>query len=434
MPPDSDRVFVRLLRLLRPWWSWIAISTLLVIVAAPCELFPAIVWRFVTDVVVLQKHETPWLLRWFSFDGRVQSRYTLLFSSVTWLLIVYVISETLETLEQYILNRMAQSFILGFRNQVYLKLQGQSLGYLHTQRTGDLMSRVMGDVDEIQAFIVNSIDVIFSEGLLWIGTVAFVMYMDWRVASASLAPLLIVYFLLRVFNKKIKPIYAAARDRLGDVSNRLQENLAGVVVIKIFGRERQEAERFRDSTVAYYDQQIKAINARSLFFPFSRVVGFFSNVFMIGVGGYFMIKDGSFTPGDLVAFRAYWWRLFGPIQTLARLNDMVQRASAAGRRVFTVLDAPDDLMESPGATVVEKVSGNLRLQDVSFRYPNTSAEVLAGINITITPGQNRCPVRPERVGQEHGAEPAAAILRSGHRHGDVGRRGSSVIESRIVSP
>lgn len=384
---SSDGVFLRLLKLLRPWWTWIAFSTVLVIIAAPCELFPAIVWRFVTDVVVLRMHESPWLLRWFSFNGLVHSRYVLLASSVTWLFIIYVLGEALGTLEQYILNRMAQAFILRFRNRVYLKLQGQSLGYLHTQRTGDLMSRVMGDIDEIQTFIVNSIDVIFSEGLLWIGTVVFVMLMDWRVASASLAPLIIVYFLLRVFNRKIKPIYTAARDRLGDVSNRLQENLTGLVVIKIFGREKQEARRFYDSTKGYYDQQIKAINARSLFFPFSRVVGFFSNVFMIGVGGYFMLKDGSFTPGDLVAFRSYWWRLFGPIQTLARLNDMVQRANASGRRVFTVLDAPDALTEPADAVAVESIIGNIQLNDVSFRYPNSNAEVLSHVNIKIEPGK-----------------------------------------------
>src|SRR5439155_18754074 len=135
-------------------------------------------------------------------------------------------------------------------------------------------------------------------------------YYDWRVASASLAPLVLVYVLLRTFNAKIKPIYAAARERLGDVSTRLQENLNGVVVIKIFAREKQEAERFRRATEVYYDRQIEAINARSLFFPFARVVGFLSNVFMIGVGGYFMItepdKPDGFTVGTLLLFRAYW--------------------------------------------------------------------------------------------------------------------------------
>jgi ABC-type multidrug transport system fused ATPase/permease subunit len=380
-----DRSFSRLFQLLRPWWGWIFLGAVFVIIAAPCELFPAVVWKFVTDVVVLRQHESPWIQKWFSLDGRIPGRVGLLLSSVVWLFVIYLIGETLETLEAYILNRSAEKFILGFRNTVYRKLQSQSLAYLQGQRTGDLMSRAMGDVDEIQSFIVNSIDTIFSEGLLWIATVAFVMYDDWRVASVSLAPLIVVYFLLRIFNKRVKPIYAAARARLGDVSNRLQENLSGVVVIKIFGREKQEAGRFQKATEEYYDQQIKAITARSIFFPFTRVVGFFSNVFMIGVGGYYMIQ-GSFKVGDLVLFRSYWWRLFGPISTLARLNDMVQRANAATTRVFEVLDAPEELPERSDAVDIDKVAGAMELRNVTFAYPG-NPPVLHGVSIQIRPGQ-----------------------------------------------
>jgi ABC-type multidrug transport system fused ATPase/permease subunit len=403
MLPVAAPVFGRLLRMLRPWWGIIVFALILLAISSPCELFPAIVWKYVTDDIVLQKHSSPALHAWFSFGSQVASRWWLLAWSVTWLFVVYLFGEVLGTWESWLLNRVAQKFILGFRNRIYHKLQSQSLSYLQRQRTGDLMSRAMGDVDELQSFIVNGIDVIVSDGLLWVATVCIVMYMDWRVASASLAPLLLVYFLLRYFNQRIKPIYTAARERLGDVSTRIQENLSGVVVIKIFGRERQEAQRFEKATGDYYDQQIKAINARSLFFPFSRVVGFLSNVFMIGVGGYFMLKDGSFTPGMLVMFRAYWWRLFGPIQTLARVNDMVQRASAAGKRVFEVLDAPDELPDAADAKPMPATRGELRLEDVWFSY-NTdvvnrgtgaaptsesrkSPDVLRNVTIEIHPNQ-----------------------------------------------
>src|SRR6476620_5658669 len=172
--------------------------------------------------------------------------------------------------------------------------------------------------------------------------------------------------MLRLFNQKVKPIYAAARERLGDVGTRLQENLSGVIVIKIFGREKAEGERFEQATSRYYDQQIKAINARSLYFPFARAVGFLSNVMMIGVGGYYMLQTPpQFTVGDVVLFRAYWWRLFGPVQTLARVNDMVQRAVAAARRVFEVLDAPDELPDAPDAVELTQVRGAMDLRHVT---------------------------------------------------------------------
>ena len=365
----TSRVFLRLVRLLRPYWPMIGLGIFLLLLAAPCELFPAIVWRYVTDEVVLQHNTSPRLHHWFSFGGAVTGRYGLLISAVVWLMVIYLLGELLGTINTWILSRVAQRFMLGFRNRVYRKLQSQSLSYLQRQRTGDLMSRAMGDVDEIQSFIVGSIDVIIGESVLWLGAVAIVMTANWRVASASLAPLFLVYVLLRVFNKRIKPIYEAARERLGDVSTRLQENLSGVVVIKIFGREKAEAERFEDATTRYYDQQIKAINARSLYFPFARAVGFMSNVMMIGVGGYYMLQTPpQFTPGDAVLFRAYWWRLFGPVQTLARVNDMVHRATAAARRVFEVLDAPDELPDAPDAKPLEHARGEMELRHVTFAY------------------------------------------------------------------
>jgi len=373
-PKDKSGVFRRLLWTVRPYWGAIGLGAFLVLMAAPCELFPAVVWKFITDDIALNTPTSPWLRKWFSFGGAIQSRFHLLLSATAWMFVIYLMSEVLGAIESWVMNRAAQRFILQFRNQVYHKLQSQSLSYLQRQRTGDLMSRAMGDVDELQSFMVNGIDQIFSEGLLWCATVAIVMYYDWRVASASLSPLVFVYVLLRYFNKRIRPIYTAAREKMGDVSARLQENLSGIVVIKIFNREKEEAGRFRAASEAYYDRQIEAIKYRTRFFPFASVVGFFSNVFMIGLGGYFLLteqgKPGGFTVGTLLLFRAYWWRLFGPIQTLARVNDMIQRAMAAGNRVFEVLDAPEELPDAPGARPLENVRGEIELRGVSFLYPS----------------------------------------------------------------
>ncbi len=387
---DAKTIYFRVLKIMRPYWGRIAFAIVLLLISSPCELFPAFVWKFVTDDIVLGKATMPWMMKWFSMGGAITGKGALVISSASWMFLIYLIGEFLGTLETYMLTRVAQDFILGFRNTVYAKLQSQSLGYLQRQRTGDLMSRAMSDVDELQSFIVNSIDVIISEGLLWLATVAIVMYIDWKVATAALAPLALVYVLLRIFNKKIAPIYKASRERLGDISHRLQENLSGLVVIKIFNREKQEAQRFRDATEEYYHRQIDAIRARSLFFPFSKAVGFLSNVDMLAVGGYRMLQ-GTFTPGDFLLFRAYWWRLFGPVQTLARVNDMIQRAVAAGRRVFEVLDAPDEMPDRADAIDVDKIRGEMGLENVSFRYPTDITgkdvpEVLHGISLTIHPG------------------------------------------------
>lgn len=377
----ASRVFRRLLAMLRPQAGIIAIALILLLLSMPGELFPGLIWMYVTDRLIAPTPTTPTQLLHtiISFNGTLTGWQALLASALAWLYGVYLVAEAMGTISSNLMNRVAQRFILTLRNRVYRKLQGQSLSYLQRQRTGDLMSRAMGDVDELQNFIVGAIDVIIGEGVMWIVTVALVMSLDWRVASASLAPLLVVYLLLRVFNRRVRPIYKAARERAGDVATRLQENLSGVIVIKIFGREREEARRFGEATEAYYEQQVKAINARSLFFPFSRAVGFLSNVLMIGVGGYSILSGGTFTLGKLIAFRAYWWRLFGPIQTLARVNDMVQRAIAAARRVFEVLDSPDELPDGADAIALEHVKGAMELRDVTFSYGAEGAQRDTGV-------------------------------------------------------
>lgn len=393
-PASGAGVFRRLFRLLLPQWPMLLLGLLLLMLSAPCDLFPALVWKYVADDLVLAGHYRPTpILPWlFSLGGRLSGWRQLLPSALAWLMIVYAAGEALGSLSTNVMNRVAQRFIVGFRNRIYDKLQAQSLGYLQRQRLGDLMSRALGDVDELQSFIVNGIDVIVGESLLWVMTVALVMAMDWKVASAALLPLLLVYFLLRAFNARVAPIYKAARDKAGDVATRLHENLAGVVVIKIFGREREESGRFRRETEAYYHQQIRAVNARTLFFPFGQVVGFLSSVAVVGLGGYSILSGGSFTLGKLVAFRAYWGRLFGPVKTLSRVNDMVQRAVAAARRVFAVLDAPDELPDAPNALDVGEIRGEMTLENVTFGYPTASADgterlVLRDLNLQIEPGR-----------------------------------------------
>ncbi|HTW93527.1 MAG TPA: ABC transporter transmembrane domain-containing protein, partial [Tepidisphaeraceae bacterium] len=274
-------VFRRLMSMMRHYWPMILLAVVLLLLSFPCELFPAFIWRFVTDDLALKGIEHASGMRpMISLGGRIKGSFALLASALIWLYAVYAVGELTGTLSSVVMQRVAQKFIYVFRNQVYDKLQTQSLGYLQLQRTGDLMSRAMGDVDEVQSFIVNSIDQIVGDGGLWVATVFVVFWEDWRVSAVSLAPLALVYVMLRIFNRKVRPIYRAARDREGDVSTRLQENLSGITVIKIFGREKQEALRFRQATWAYYLQQIKAITARNLFFPMTRAVGFFSNVAM----------------------------------------------------------------------------------------------------------------------------------------------------------
>src|ERR687894_774494 len=113
--------------------------------------------------------------------------------------------------------------------------------------------------------------------------------------------------------------------------------------------------------------QFQAINARTLFFPAVGFVGFFSNILSIGYGAW-LVLHGQFTVGGLVAYRGYWWPLFAPINQLATINEMLQRAQAAGARVFEVLDAPEEISDAEDAAGARLTEGRVAFDNVSFAY------------------------------------------------------------------
>jgi ATP-binding cassette subfamily B protein len=193
--------------------------------------------------------------------------------------------------------------------------------------------------------------------------------------------------LLKLFNKRVRGVYKAARDKFGVVSARMQDTLAGIRVVKSFAREREEARAFSDVNQAYLDENLGAIKLRTSFFPFVRFIASFGNTIMIGLGAYLILK-GRFTVGGLVAYRSYGRYFFGPIDDLTQINDTVQRANAAGARLFEVLDAPETVTDKPGAVELPTPTrGAIELDDVMFRYKEGGPPVLNHVTLRIEPGQ-----------------------------------------------
>ena len=389
-PRDGKKILGRMLRLLLPYKMRFAASSLLLILSVPGELVPGFIAIYIVDHIIMGGDTFAWLDSAFSLWGRLSGPYWLLFSACVWMVVVYLTCVVFDALGSNLMERTCQRFIVDLRQNVYDKIQSQSQSFLHRQSTGDLMSRAMTDVGEVQSFVTGSIDVIFKELILWVAVVVTVFLIDWRVASATLGPIIAVYFLLRMFNKKVGPIYKSASESKGRISSRLQENLSGLVVIQTFAQEKFESKRFSDVSDQNLQDQIKSINARTVYFPIGRAVGFLSNVGMLGVGGALIISGGGFTIGQMLAFRSYWWRLFGPVYSLARVNDMVQKAIAAGRRVFEVLDETNDITNVPGAKAINNINGKIRLTDVTFAYDlggGKNREVLSDVSIDIPAGK-----------------------------------------------
>lgn len=372
-------MFWRLLGLMRPYLVPIIIGFTCLVLATPAQMFPPLVWKYVVDEVIMNRkveHLVPAMLV---------------------MLAVHLVGMALSAARTYLLGVAGQRFVADLRSRLHDKLMRQSVRYHHDRKSGDLMARVIGDVDTLQEVVINGVDNILGNALSLIWVAGIIVWLNWKVGTLTLLPLAIVAVMVWFFNLRVKGLYRAIRDRLGDLSAKLQENLLGVLIIKAFAREAYEQERFQQVNAEYLTTSLKGVKVRSVYFPGVMTVGFLSNIAMIGAGAYYVLK-GEFTIGGLVAYRGYWWQLFAPVFSLAQVNEMIQRAIAAASRVFEVLDAPEEITDAPDAIAPDTVRGHIRFDRVSFAY-TPERPILQDVSFEVLPGQRIGIVGPSGTGK-----------------------------------
>ncbi len=371
--------FVRLLRYLKPYWWQIAVGLICLLLATPAQLFHPLVWKFIVDEVI------------------VNHKVGLLVPALLVMIAVHLVGVGLSAARTYLLGVVGQRFVFDLRNELYRKLQSHSLRFFHERRSGDIIARVIGDVDTLQEVAINGVDNIIANALQFIGVAAIIVALNWKVGTLTLLPMAGVAALVWIFNARIRGLYRRIRDRLGDVSAKLQENLLGMLIIKAFARELYELQRFEEENRRYLNESIRGVIARTVYFPAVFTVGFFSSVVMIGVGAIFVLR-GEFTIGGLVAYRGYWWQLFAPVFSLAQINEMVQRAIASASRVFEILDTPLEIVDEPDAVELTEVKGHIVFDRVTFAYDDKNV-VLQDVSFEVAPGQKVGIVGPSGAGK-----------------------------------
>lgn len=372
-------MFWRLLGLMRPYVVPIVIGFTCLVLATPAQMFPPLVWKYVVDEVIMNR------------------KVGHLLPAMLVMLAVHLVGMGLSAARTYLLGVAGQRFVADLRSRLHDKLMRQSVRYHHDRKSGDLMARVIGDVDTLQEVVINGVDNILGNTLSLIWVAGIIVWLNWKVGTLTLLPLAVVAVMVWFFNLRVKGLYRAIRDRLGDLSAKLQENLLGVLIIKAFAREAYEQERFQQVNAEYLSTSLTGVKVRSVYFPGVMTVGFLSNIAMIGAGAYFVLR-GEFTIGGLVAYRGYWWQLFAPVFSLAQVNEMIQRAIAAASRVFEVLDAPEEVTDAPDAIAPDTVQGHIRFERVHFAY-NPERPILQDVSFEVLPGQRIGIVGPSGTGK-----------------------------------
>lgn len=282
-------------------------------------------------------------------------------------------------------EKVSQHVLNSVRNELFYKVQHQDMCFYDQYRTGDLMTRLTGDLDAIRHMIAWVIRSIFDCLSLYLSCMVYFFYLDVQVAFSIFLFTPFIILMIILFKNKIGPLHEALREQLSGLNTAAQENISGNRVVKAFAREDYEIQKFDERNKAYFEANKKTVLISVRFYPFMEFCANMLPVVLIVLGGWKMI-DGTLTGGEYVAFASMIWAVTVPIRMLSNVFSEFQRFSAACNKVMeleeskpTIFDK-EDAVDYPGP-----FRGKIEFQNVSFSYGKK--KVLDDLSFVIEPGQ-----------------------------------------------
>jgi ATP-binding cassette, subfamily B, bacterial MsbA len=284
----------------------------------------------------------------------------------------------------YLMNRVGQGVVTDLRNELFRHVLGQSMGFFSLNSTGRLMSRMSGDVEQVQEAVSTVLAEFFREIFTLIFLVALNLWLDWKLACLSLLIAPFVLALTLGMGKRIRLVSRRGREDAARLSDQLQQSITGMRIIKAFGMESHEQQRFYNDSIRLYRSNVRAA---AILFLNSPVMEFLGVVAFIPFLYYASdrISDKTLTFGLFGGSMFNLFRMYDPIRKLSRIHVQFQRALASGSRIIEMLDEHMEIRDRPGAQNLNGVSESIEFRNVSFDYvdQNGETQVLRDINLKV---------------------------------------------------
>lgn len=300
--------------------------------------------------------------------------------------------------QQYLLSWVGQRALATMRGDLFRHLQKLSMGYHDTHIVGVTVSRVMNDVATINDLISQGLITLLGDIFILVGIIITMLLMNVRLALLTFVVLPLMVLATRWFSRRARGAYRETRTSVARVVGDLAEDISGVRVIQAFGQEDTSQERFDQFNQANREANINAMTLSFIFLPAVELLGVIATCIVLWFGGRY-VAAGTVTIGVLIAFLSYVTRFFSPIQELSRMYTSMQSAMAGGEQVFRLMDTEPDVKDLPGAIELPPIKGEIRFENVSFRYRPELPEVLHEISLVIQPGQTVALVGPTGAGK-----------------------------------
>jgi len=284
----------------------------------------------------------------------------------------------------YLTARASHGAAFDMRNAIFGKLQRLSFAYHDRAQSGQLITRVTSDVDQVRDFVGGGLVQAISAVVLLLGAIVLLLRMNVTLALVAFAVVPATLAVLLIFVRRLGPMFKEFQARLARLNTVLQENVAGARVVRAFVREEFETARFDVANTALLEQGLKVRSTVANAFPLLFSVGTIGVAIVTWVGAT-QILAGQLLVGELVAFTSYLFLLLQPLFVLGFGAQQIARAGASAERLWEILDAAEDVSERPDAPTLPRLSGAVTFEDVSLRYPGTSRHTLSEVNLTVAP-------------------------------------------------
>ncbi len=369
----------RLLRYIRPYRKWMAISIIALLFSVGLGLILPLVVRNLIDLIF------------------VDNDFMQLNQLIVGLFIVFILQAIASFVHRLSLAYVGENAVADIRVQIFSHLQKLSLRFFSEYRTGEVVSRITNDTSLLQAALSDDLVALLRQAITLVGAAVLLFWLDWRLTLIIFLGLPFITLAMVWLGRKIRRESKAVQDALAGSSSVVEESVSGVRIVKSFSREAFEIGRFAHEVDKTYAAAMRKARISAVLGPLIGFMAFTSITVTLWFGAYEVIQ-GRLTAGDLVAYLIYTMMVAVPIATLAGLYSSFQAALGATERLFTLLDEQPDIVSPPGAAVLPALRGEVQFQDVNFTY-TADTPILHDVSFTAQPGQVIALVGPSGAGK-----------------------------------
>ncbi len=335
-------------------------------------------------VVILTRLAGPWLTQSVVNDVITAGKTALLPSLCAAILLLALARSVSNYARGLILERASQDVVYDMRTGLYAHLEEMPYQFYDKNRVGEIMSRMTGDIDGIRNLIAGGILTVFDNALCFIGSLVFMCFMSWQITLLLMLTTPLIALTAFQFNKRIRPAFANIREQNANLNTRVQENLAGMHVVKAFVREEHEEELFRKENRKLMELHLKASWIWSSFIPLMDLMSGLCTPIALA-GGAALMAAGVMDVGTLVGVTGYIWMLTNPMRQLSNIINMLAQAATSAEKLFYYIDFGSAIRESEDARTPEQFRGHVVFDHVDFAYDGKT--VLRDISFEAKPGQ-----------------------------------------------